>query len=65
MTEAEIIEKINTKRNELEEKKAANAGADVLKAIEDEIEALAADLQNSSDNKPASDQQVFLDECAG
>ena len=64
MTEAEIIEKINSKRNELEEKKAANAGADVLKAIEDEIESLAADLQ-SAGQKPASDQQVFLDECAG
>ena len=37
MTEAEIIEQITKKRNELEEKTAAKASPVVLKAIEAEI----------------------------
>ena len=62
MTEAEIIEKINKKRNELEESRSANASADAIKAIEDEIEEL---LGNLSDQNPQTEEQVFFDECAG
>ena len=64
MTEAEIIEQITKKRNELEEKTAAKASPVVLKAIEAEIK----DLENSIGNASSSsdeDQQMFLDECAG
>lgn len=62
MTELEIIEKLNTKRGELEEKKAANAGTDVISAIEKEIEELTLSLQPVEKSR---DQQAFLDECAG
>ena len=63
MTEAEIIERITKKQNELEEKRSGNAGDDILKALEDEINSLQADL-SEVEKKPA-EQQVFLDECAG
>ena len=63
MTEAEVIATINKKQNELEEKKAANASADVLKALEEEIMELAAGLEGRSET--AGEKQVFLDECAG
>ena len=63
MTEAEIIELINKKRNELEENRSGNAGDDILKALEAEIENLEADLSRA-ETKPA-ERQVFLDECAG
>ncbi|MFC2039055.1 hypothetical protein ACFLUG_04725 [Chloroflexota bacterium] len=63
MTEAEVIATINKKQNELEEKKAENAGDDVIKAIEMEIAELAAGLENRSES--SSEKQVFLDECAG
>ena len=62
MTDAEIITKLNQKRAELEEKKSQNAGADVIKAIESEIEELTVSL---SGVEKARDQQAFLDECAG
>ena len=64
MTEAEIIEKITKKRNELEEKTAAKASVVVIKALEAEIK----ELENSIGNGGASqtqEQQMFLDECAG
>ena len=63
MTEAEIIEKITKKQNELEEKRSGNAGDDIIKALEEEIVSLQADL-SQVEKKPA-EQQVFLDECAG
>ncbi len=63
MTEAEVIEKINKKMNELEEKRAANASSVILNALESEI----ADLQESLSgvSQKSQQQQVFLDECAG
>ena len=64
MTEAEIIATINKKQTELEEKKAANAGDDVLKALEAEIAELAADLEGRAQAQ-SGEKQVFLDECAG
>ncbi len=63
MTEAEIIEQITKKQNELEEKRSGNAGANIIKALEDEINSLQVDL--SQVEKRPSEQQVFLDECAG
>ena len=63
MTEAELIEQITKKRNELEEKRSGNATSDLIKALEDEIDGLQADL--SQVEKKPSEQQVFLDECAG
>ena len=63
MTEAEIIEAINKKRNELEASRSGNAGAATLQALEEEIKTLELSL-SSAESKPR-DQQVFLDECAG
>ena len=63
MTEAEIIEKITKKQNELEEKRSGNAGEDIIKALEEEILSLQTDL--SQVEKKPEEQQVFLDECAG
>ena len=63
MTEAEIIEKITKKQNELEEKRSANAAEDIIKAREAEISSLQTDL--SQVDKRPTEQQVFLDECAG
>ncbi|MFC2038148.1 hypothetical protein ACFLUG_00035 [Chloroflexota bacterium] len=64
MTEAEVIATINQKQSELEEKKAANAGGDVIKDLEMEIAELAAELQ-ARNEASSSEKQVFLDECAG
>lgn len=62
MTEAEIIEKINKKRTELDEKKAQSANSDVIKAIESEIEDLVSSLPSIEKTR---EKQIFLDECAG
>ncbi len=62
MTEVEIIDAINKKRAELEEKKGQDAGTDVLSAIEKEIEELTMSLQPVEKSR---DQKAFLDECAG
>jgi uncharacterized coiled-coil DUF342 family protein len=63
MTEAEILEKINKKQNELEEIRSAKASAEKIKALEDEIEELLISLSNES--TPLEKQQVYLDECSG
>lgn len=63
MTEAEILEKINKKQNELEESRSANVSAEKIKALEDEIEELLISLSNES--TPPEKQQVYLDECSG
>ena len=62
MTEVEIIDAINKKRAELEEKKGQNADGAVLTAIEKEIEELTMSLQPVEKSR---DQKAFLDECAG
>ena len=62
MTEAEIIEKLNKKRTELDEKQAQNASSDVIKTLESEIEELVNSLPGTEKTR---DTQVFLDECAG
>jgi len=63
MTEAEIIMQLNKKREELADKRSANASSDTLKALEEEIENLMASLA-SREIKPG-EQRVFVDECAG
>ncbi len=62
MTEVEIIDAINKKRAELEEKKGQKADGAVLTAIEKEIEELTMSLQPVEKSR---DQKAFLDECAG
>ena len=63
MTEAELIEMINKKRNELEENRSGNARSELLKTLEGEIKELESGLSRS-DTKQV-EEQVFLDECAG
>ena len=63
MTEAELIEMINKKRNELEENRSGSAGSELLKALEDEIKELESGLSRGDTEQ--EEQQVFLDECAG
>jgi hypothetical protein len=62
MTEVEIIDAINKKRAELEDKRGKNADSAVLTAIEKEIEELTMSLQPVEKSR---DQKAFLDECAG
>ena len=62
MTEVEIIDAINKKRAELEEKKGQKADGAVLTALEKEIEELSMSLQPVEKSR---DQKAFLDECAG
>ena len=64
MTEAEIIEQITKKRNELEAKTSSNASVVVLKAIEAEIKELESSIGSGGASEP-QEQQMFLDECAG
>jgi len=64
MSEAETMELIKVKREDLERRKAdSNASGSLLKVLEDEIKELEASLE-----KPAAAprvEQAFLDECAG
>lgn len=64
MTEAELIEKINKKRNELEEHRSGSVSSSLLRVLEEEIKDLETALA-SGDTEGADEQQVFLDECAG
>jgi hypothetical protein len=61
MTEAEIIEKINSKTQELEEKRTQNADPETIEALEKELSNLVSSLNN---NENIRQNQVFLDECA-
>ncbi len=63
MTEAELIEQINKKRNELEEKRAEKASIVLLKSLEDEIRDLESSL--AGNELKSVDTQAFTDECAG
>jgi len=62
MTEAELIEMISKKRNELEERRSGNAGSAVLDALKEEIDNLESSLPSGTRQV---EEQVFLDECAG
>ena len=65
MKEAEVIELITKKRNELEERRSSNSSSVLLRALEAEIRNLESSLTGDSDAPQAEEKQVFLDECAG
>ncbi|MBI4296294.1 MAG: hypothetical protein HY667_04160 [Chloroflexi bacterium] len=67
MTQAEIMELINIKRNMLEQHRAANPAdtSAVVKILENEIKELETSLAKASPAPKRSEKKVFLDECAG
>ena len=65
MTEAEMIELINIKRQTLEAQRSANPDSPVLKLLESEIKTLETDLAKASAAKKPARKKMFLDECAG
>jgi len=62
MTEAELIELIIKKRNELEENRSANVSSSLLRVQEEEIKELES-IWASGDSKRL-EMRVFLDQCA-
>ena len=62
MTEAELIELILKKRNELEENRSANVSSSLLRVQEEEIGELES-IWASGDAKRL-EMRVFLDQCA-
>jgi hypothetical protein len=67
MTEAEIMELINFKRNSLEQYRSANNADNsaVVKILENEIKELESSLAKVSAAPKRSGKKIFLDECAG
>ncbi len=65
MTEAEMIELINIKRQTLEQQRAANPNSAVLSVLEGEIKQLEANLAKAAAPKRSGQKKIFLDECAG
>ena len=61
MTEAELIELIIAKRNELEENRSANVSSSLLRVQEEEIKELES-IFASGDTKRL-ELRVFLDQC--
>ncbi len=66
MTEAEIMEQINSKKVQLESYRSGKltGNATAVKTLEDEIKQLEASL-TSSQPAPKRRRSAFLDECAG
>jgi len=62
MTEAELIELILKKRNELEENRSANVSRSLLRVIAEEIEELE-EIYAGGDAKRL-EMRRFLDQCA-
>ncbi len=65
MTEAEMIELINIKRQTLESTRSANPNSPVLTVLETELKNLETDLAKASAAKKTTKKKIFLDECAG
>jgi hypothetical protein len=65
MTEAEMVELINIKRQTLEQTKAANPNSAILGVLEGEIKQLETNLAKASAPKRTGQKKIFLDECAG
>lgn len=65
MTEAEMIELINIKRQTLEQQRAANPNSALLGVLEGEIKQLEANLAKATAPKRTGQKKIFLDECAG
>ena len=62
MTEAELVELIIAKRNELEENRSANASSSLLRVQEEDIKEFES-IYASGDAKRL-EMRVFLDQCA-
>jgi hypothetical protein len=64
MTEAETLELIKTKKEDLAKRKAeAGVNPALLQTLEEEIKKLEATVPGAAPRKRP--QQTFLDECAG
>lgn len=62
MSEAEVMELIKEKREDLERRKSeSTASGSLLKVLEDEIKELESSLEKPEQRV----EQTFLDECAG
>jgi hypothetical protein len=65
MTEAEMMEVINVKRQTLEQQRTTNPNSVVLKVLEGEIKELEINLAKAAAPKRTGQKKIFLDECAG
>jgi hypothetical protein len=67
MTEAEILELINIKRNSLEQYRSSGSADNsaVVKILENEIKELESSLAKAAAAPKRTGKKVFLDECAG
>lgn len=65
MTEAEMIELINIKRQTLEAQRSVNPNSAVLAVLEKEIKELEINLAKAAAPKTTGKKKIFLDECAG
>jgi len=63
MTEAEIMEQINTKKTQLENARSSPESATVVPKLEAEIKELESSLTKPA--APKRRRSAFLDECAG
>lgn len=65
MTEAETMELIKVKKEDLARRRSQpGVSASLLKVLEDEIKTLESSVPSAAP-KPKRPQQTFLDECAG
>ena len=65
MTEAETMELIKVKKEDLARRRSqAGVSPSLLKVLEDEIKKLESSVPGAAP-KPKRTQQTFLDECAG
>jgi len=62
MTEVELIELINRKRNELEENRNANVSGSLIKVQEEEISEL--EMIFATGDTKRLEMRIFLDQCA-
>jgi len=67
MTQAEIMELINIKRQALEQRLLSNPNDNgpIVKILQGEIKDLEMSLIKASTPAKRSEKKVFLDECAG
>jgi hypothetical protein len=65
MTEAEMLELINIKRQTLEQQRTSNPNSAVLAVLEGEIKQLETNLAKAAAPKRTGQKKIFLDECAG
>jgi hypothetical protein len=67
MTQAEIMELINIKRQSLEQRLLTNPNdqGPIVKILQNEIKELETSLIKVSTPAKRSEKKVFLDECAG